>query len=130
MRYKVGGRGGASGGRGRLRLRALNGLVTLFSTPGYLLTRCGGLQAPPLPPTSFFGYWFPSYMELGTVPKGFEKYGGWGEACTLPIDARTCISIDLNWFSWISEGFEGLAGWGEACTSPIDARTCISVHFH
>ena len=28
---------------GRLRLRALKGLVTLFSTPCYLLTRCGGL---------------------------------------------------------------------------------------
>ena len=49
----VGGRGGASGGRGRLRLRALNGLVSLSSTPCYVLTRCGGLKRlPPLPPTS------------------------------------------------------------------------------
>ena len=48
---EVGGRGGASGGRGRLRLRALNGLVALSSTPCYLLTRCGGLKRlPPLPP--------------------------------------------------------------------------------
>ena len=31
-----------------------------------------------LPPTSFLAYWFPSYMAFGTVPKGFEKYGGWG----------------------------------------------------
>ena len=51
------------------------------------------LWAPPLPPTSFFAYWFPSFMAFETVPKGFEKYGGWGEACTLPIDARTCIYL-------------------------------------
>ena len=44
----------------------------------------------------FFAYWFPSYMAFGTVPEGFEKYGGWGEACTLPIDARTCILVDFN----------------------------------
>ena len=50
---QVGGRGGASGGRGRLRLRALKGFVSLFSTPSYLLTRCGGFKRlPPLPPTS------------------------------------------------------------------------------
>ena len=41
----------------------------------------------------FVAYWFPSYMLFGTVPKGFEKHGGWGEACTLPIDTRTYISI-------------------------------------
>ena len=38
------------------------------------------LKAPPLLPTFFFAYWVPSYMAFGTVPKGFEKYGGWGEA--------------------------------------------------
>ena len=46
--------------------------------------------------TSFFAYWFPSCMAFGTVLEGFEKYGGWGEACTLPIDARTCILVDFN----------------------------------
>ena len=43
---EVGGRGGASGGRGRLRHRAMQGLVTLSSTPCYLLTRCGGSTSP------------------------------------------------------------------------------------
>ncbi len=39
---RVGGRGGAGGGRGRLRHRAMQGFLSGFSTPCYLLTRCGG----------------------------------------------------------------------------------------
>ena len=46
LMVEVGGRGGASGGRGRLRLRSSNGLVSLSSTPCYLLTRCGGSTSP------------------------------------------------------------------------------------
>ena len=30
-----------------------------------------------------------------SVHKGFETYGGWGEAWKLPIDARAYILIDL-----------------------------------
>ena len=51
-------------------------------------------------------------MAFGMVPNGFEKYGGGGEAWTLPIDARTRILIDFLWLPLISGGFEGLGGWG------------------
>ena len=56
--------------------------------------------------------------------------GGWGEACTSPIDARTGDFMDSHFFSLISEGFECSEGCGEARTLPIDDRTCISIDSH
>ena len=53
-----------------------------------------------------------AHPAFGTMPKGFEKYGGWGKAWTLPIDARTCILIEFLRLSLISGGFEGLGAWG------------------
>ena len=93
---------------------------------------CAYLKAPPLPPTSFFAYWFPSYMAFRTVLEGFQKYGGWREACTLPIDARTCILGDSNLFYVIFIDFRmiwRLGRVGDARTLPMDARTCLFIDF-
>ena len=48
------------------------------------------------------------------------------EACTLPIDARTCIFIDFYLFQ------NDLKGWrvGGGCTLLIDVRTCIFIDYH
>ena len=48
------------------------------------------------------------------------------EACTSPIDARTCF----YWFSMLSGGFEGLGWWREALTLLINARTSIFMDFN
>ena len=81
---KVGGRSGASGGRGRLRLRALKGLVSLSSTPCYLLTRCGGfigyrLCRRPLKKSAGDDFWRP-WLSWDAPCKPFETFGmHWGQ---------------------------------------------------
>ena len=54
------------------------------------------------------------------ISEAFEGLGWWREACTLLIDARTCIFVDVFAFHWFQQD---LRAWGrEACPLPIEAR--------
>ena len=44
---------------------------------------------------------FIDFHWFSLISGGFEGLGGWGDAWTLPIDARTCMFIDSYWFSLV-----------------------------
>ena len=77
-----------------------------FGTVAEGFEKYGGWGGPAhcqLMPGHVFWSIFIDSIRFSLISVGFEGLGEWGDAWTLPIDARTCIFIDFHWFSLISE---------------------------